>query len=111
MKISSQDYEHICVLTLSGDYTSDDVEQFKRIVSERRSAGVRDILLECSALEFVDSLGLESWLRLQELLGQGGGQVRLINPDETVRTILRMTRLNLAFESHPSVESAVKSLR
>lgn len=111
MKVSSQDYEHISVLTLSGDFTVDDLEQFKRVVADRRSAGVRDVLLDCENLEFIDSAGLESWLRVQEEIGAAGGQLRLVRPDDSVKTILALTRLDLAFESHPTVEAAVRSLR
>lgn len=111
MKISHQDYEHVTVLTVSGDYTEDDVDQFRRHVSERRRNGSQHVLLNCESLEFIDSSGLESWLRLQEDLGGAGGQLRLINPDETVQKILELTRLDLAFESHSTVEAAVRSLR
>ncbi len=111
MKLSHQDYEHISVLTISGDYTHDDLEQFSRSVNERRKAGVRHVLLDCANLDFVDSAGLESWLRIQEELGVESGQFRLINPDEIVRKILELTRLELAFESHSTVEEAVRSLR
>ena len=111
MKLSHQDYEHVTVLTLSGDYTADDTEHFRRAVGERRAAGVRDVLLDCENLEFIDSAGLESWLRLQESLGEAGGQVRLVRPDESVRRILQITGLDLAFETHLTIESAVRSLR
>lgn len=111
MKISHQDYEHVTVLTLSGDYTADDVEQFARSVNDRRTAGVRHVLLDCENLEFIDSAGLESWLRLQESLGEAGGQFRLVKPDDIIRKILSLTRLDLAFETFPSVENAVRSLR
>ena len=33
MKISYQEYEHVCVLTLSGECTSEDVEHFTRIAN------------------------------------------------------------------------------
>lgn len=111
MKVSFQDYEHICVLTLSGEFTHDDTDHFSRIVAERQAAGTRHFILDCGSLEFTDSAALESLLRLQERLGEAGGQLRLIKPDETVSTILRLTRLELALESHPSLELAVRSLR
>jgi anti-anti-sigma factor len=111
MKISHQDYEHVTVLTLSGDFTAEDVDHFNRVLSDRRAAGVKHVLLDCQALEFVDSAALESWLRAQEKLGEAGGQFRLVRPDETVTTILGLTRLNLAFEAHGTVEAAVRSLR
>lgn len=111
MKISCQDYESVTLLTMSGDYTSDDVTQFNRAVGERRQNGVRHVLIDCENLEFVDSAGLESWLLLQESLGGEGGQFRLVRPDDTVKKILNLTRLDLAFECHPTVESAVRSVR
>lgn len=111
MKLSYHEYEHICVLTLSGEYTAEDVDAFRRAAGDRMEAGARHILLDCEHLEFVDSAGLESWLRLRETLGQGNGQLRLIKPDENVSKILTLTRLHSAFESHPTLESAVRSVR
>lgn len=111
MKVSYQDYEHISVLTLSGEFTTDDVDQFRRVATERLSASAKHIVIDCEHLEFIDSKGLESWLRLQEQLGSQGGQLRLVGTDETVRTILRLTRLEPAMESHETLEHAVRSLR
>ena len=111
MKMSFQDYDFITVLTLSGEYTIDDTDQFARAVRERRKSGIRDVLIDCEHLEFIDSAGLESWIRLQEELGMEGGQFRLVNPEDTVKKILELTRLDLAFEAHAEVELAVKSLR
>lgn len=111
MKMSHQDYDHVSILTMSGEYSEEDVEQFRRVIGDRRQSGVRDIVIDCECLEFVDSAGLESWLRLQEDLGAAGGQLRLVKLDESVRKILELTRLDLAFEAHDSVEHAVRSLR
>jgi len=111
VKLSFHEYEHVCVLTVSGEYTDEDVEVFRRTVGERLDNGARHILLDCEHLEFIDSAGLESWLRLRELIGQTGGQVRLIKPDENVHTILKLTRLDRAFETHETLESAVRSVR
>lgn len=111
MKISYQDYGPVTVLTLSGEFTGEDAERFDRTVAERLSAGARDVILDCEHLEFVDSTGLERWLRLQERAAEGRGRVRLVSPDPTVEKILELTRLSGIFQSHDSVESAVKSLR
>jgi len=111
MKMSFTDYDHITVLTLSGEFTTEDTDQFQRGVQDRIKSGAKDVLVDCGYLEFVDSVGLENWLRLQEDLGMTGGQLRLVNPEESIKKILELTRLDLAFESHETVEEAVKSLR
>lgn len=111
MKLSYQDYETLTVVTLSGEFTHDDAPHFERVANERMAAGCRHLAIDCENLEFIDSRGLETLLRLQERMGAAGGQVRLVNPDDTVKNILRLTRLDLALETHQSLELAVRSMR
>jgi len=111
MKVSTQDHGHISVLTLSGEFTAEDVDHFQRVLAERTSAGAQHILLDCEHLEFVDSAGLEAWIRARDELGAENGQFRVIALDENVTKILEITRLSNAIEAHPSLESAVRSVR
>jgi len=111
MKVSHQNFEHIALMTLSGEFTADDVELFRRSTNERMSAGTRHIVLDFENVDFVDSAALEAMLRLQERLGPNGGQLRLIKLDSTVERILELTRLDLAFETQDTIELAVRSLR
>ncbi len=111
MKLSHQDYAHVTVLTLSGEFTAEDTERFTRAVSERFAAGVRDIVLDCEHLEFVDSAGLEAWLRARDQSAERRGQVRLVKLDSNVCKILEITRLERSFQAHDSLEDAVRSLR
>ncbi len=111
MKLSFQEYEHICVLTLSGEFTAEDSGLFTRVTGERLTAGARHMLLDCEHLEFVDSSGIEHWLRLSEQVGRSSGQVRLVGLSDNIKKILEMTRHDRSFESHNSVEAAVRSVR
>lgn len=111
MKLSFQEYGPILVMTLSGEFTVDDVGIFERTANERLGAGSRHIMIDCEHLEFVDSAGLESWLRVRDEAGQRSGQVRLINPDPSVVKILEITRMDKSFEALPSLEAAVRSVR
>jgi anti-anti-sigma factor len=49
------------------------------------------------------------WL-LDEVCDRSG-QLRLVRPDETVKKILQLTRLDRRFNIHQTVEAAAKSLR
>jgi len=111
MKVSAQDHGHISVLTISGEFTAEDIDQFQRIVAERTGAGALHILLDCEHLEFVDSAGLETWLRARDEITAAGGQFRLIALDDNVNKILEITRLSKAIETHDSLETAVRSVR
>jgi anti-sigma B factor antagonist len=111
MKLSYEDHQSISVLTLSGELTVDQSETFRRAVLDRFATGVRDVVLDLQHLSHVDSAGLESLLWLQDEVGDRSGQLRLVRPDETIRTVLHVTRLSRRFDTHESIESAAKSLR
>jgi anti-anti-sigma factor len=111
MKLSFQEFGPVVVFTMSGDFTVDDVPQFERTVEERIGEGAQHIMIDCEHLEFIDSAGLECWLDVQESAGRRGGQLRLINPDEGIATILRITRMDRSFESLSTLEAAVRSVR
>ena len=59
----------------------------------------------------IDSAGLEALLWLIDEVSEGGGQLRLVSPDDAVCKILEVTRLERRFNVHDSIESAAKSLR
>lgn len=111
MKLSYEDHGTITVLTLSGEFTADQGDHFRRMCLERLTGEVRDIVLNLQHLTSIDSAGLELLLWLHEKVGEHGGQVRIVNPDELVRKIFYLTRLIRRFNIHDSVEAAAKSLR
>ena len=111
MKLSYEDHGAITVLTISGELTADQADAFRRSVGDRFSAGARDVILNIEHMVLVDSAGLELMLWLLDEVAERGGQVRLVKPDDLVRKILELTRLDRRFNTHNTVESAGKSLR
>ena len=111
MKLNHENYDQISVFTVSGDFTSDDIDLMRKTVDERLDENIKDIVLDISEMEFVDSKGLEALLWLQEHCGEQLGQVRLVGASDNVSKILEITRLASRFDSHNDVESAMKSLR
>ena len=111
MKLSYEDHETISVLTVSGSLSVDHVDTFRRACHDRFAAGVSDVVIDMEYLTFIDSAWLELLLWLIEELTDRGGRLKIVRPDETVCTILRITRLEKRFDIHDSIESAAKSLR
>jgi len=111
MKVSYEEHGAVCVLTLSGNFTSDQVDQFVRTLDERITAGARHIVLDMAHVAIVDSAGLEAMLDLGDRLAASGNRMMVVNPDEAVRRIFEITRLEREFDLHETVESAARSLR
>ena len=111
MKIEQQIYDQLCVLTLKGELASEAVDVFKRAAQDRIDQKTRDFVLDCTAVDFIDSKGLETLIWLQEQCGERLGQIRLAALTENVQKILEMTRLATRLDRHPDLDTAIKSLR
>lgn len=129
MKLSYEDHDTITVLRVSGELTADQVDAFRRSCQDRISAGIRNIVLDMEHMTLIDSAGLEFLLWLAEEIGSpssgaaganpygsssygaSSGQLRLVKPDETVRKILYITRLDKRFDIFDTIEAAARSLR
>ena len=111
MKLSYEDHDTITVMTLSGDLTADQADTFRRACQDRFEANVRDVVLDLEHLTGIDSAGLELLLWLIDEVGTRRGHLKLVKPDDTIRQILRITRLDKRFDVDETVQAAAKSLR
>ncbi len=111
MRVKYEDHDKISIVSIEGDLTHDHVDSLRRTVAERISRGTRDFVLQVHGLTFVDSAGLETLLWLQEAAAEHLGQIRLVAPDENIRKILEITRLQHQFDTHEEVTDAIRSLR
>ena len=110
MRITHEQHDQATVIRLTGDFTVDAVEPFKRIVQEQLSRS-RDFILDFGHVEFIDSRGLETLLWLQDQAAEQLGQVCLIGASENVCTVLRVTRLESRFQVHEELRGALRSMR
>ncbi len=111
MNIKCEDYDHVTVVSVTGEFTSEATEQFRKQIDERLERKVRFFVVDLQQTSFVDSKGLETLVWVQEQCDERLGQVRLCNPDETCRKILQVTRLDGRFDIFADVTEAVKTMR
>lgn len=112
MKLKCEDHGDVTVMRIIGEFTGDESHHLEEAARQRfEQSQVRDIVIDCSALEFVDSRALETLIWLQDRCAEHLGQMRLAGLSDNMRTVLEMTRLAPRFECHEAVEPAVKSLR
>ena len=111
MQLSHENYGNVTALSLKGDFTADDTENFTRLVDDRLVHDVHDFVVDLEKAPFVDSAGLEALLDLRDKAQERLGMVKLAAADENVLKILQMTRLDKQFETHGDLIEAVKSFR
>jgi len=110
MKITSQQNDQYTLMSLKGELTADEVDDFRKKSLEQMNERTHDFVLEMSQVPFVDSQGLETLLWLQDQCIENLAQVRLAACPENVKTILTITRLAETLVACDDVDQAIQSL-
>ena len=112
MPIANQDYEKVCVLSVTGDFAGEEPALAQRLVSDGiADRQIVDYVVNMQDCPFVDSHGLETLLWIKRRCEELFGRVKLINVDENLRKILEMTRLEPRFECCRDLATALKTMR
>jgi anti-sigma B factor antagonist len=64
------------------------------------------VIIEMSALRFMDSAALQAILRARLALDEAGGRLALVNPTDTVARVLRLTEADRIVPVYASVADA-----
>ena len=106
MKIEVSRIKNIAVLNCSGSLDSDTVSGFKRTTQALVDEGTIRIIIDSGALTFVDSMGLGAMISLLRQVKQRGGDVRIANVTQDVKSIFEITRLHRIFDICKDVKDA-----
>ena len=109
MNITTEKHLAATVLCVSGDITTDDVNQFQRSVREEVDQFSTNVILDCTNMGLIDSVGLESLLWLSDELSKAGNKLRFASVPTSVVRVFELTRLNRVFNLHESIEQAARS--
>jgi anti-sigma B factor antagonist len=111
MNIKCEDYDHVTVLSVTGEFTAEATDSFRKEIDQRLQQKVRFFVIDLQQTTFLDSKALEALIWVQEQCDERMGTVRLCNPDDACRKILQITRLDARFDVFADVTEAVKTMR
>jgi anti-anti-sigma factor len=110
--IKIDEYNRVCVMTLSGDLSGPDaVDLREKVTTLIDQKQIVDFVFDFEKSGFVDSEGLEALLWVKQKSEELFGQTKLANLDENCRKILEMTRLEHRFECHSDLPAALRTMR
>ena len=112
MPVKSDQYEQICVITITGDLAGENNGAARKAVEEHiDQKQIVDFVLDLEKTDFIDSDGLETLLWIKRRCEDLFGQVKLANLAENCHKILEITRLGSRFECHAGLPAALKTMR
>ena len=110
MKINDRNNEGITVLELKGNIMGGEDETiFYQKLHELIEQDRKRIVLDLSRVEWINSRGLGILISGLSTMRNSGGDLKLAGLADKVKSLLTMTRLITAFDSHETVDDAIKS--
>ncbi|MBL8251796.1 MAG: STAS domain-containing protein [Candidatus Competibacter sp.] len=111
MVVTHRTVEGIDVIALSGRLMMADVPQVRQRLLEVVEKGGGKLVLDLAEVGFMDSSGLSVLVSVFKAARLKGGEVVLLRPNPTVRSLIELTRLQQIFSIFDEEAAALARLR
>lgn len=109
MNLSFEGHDDVVVVRLlSSRFEAESSDEFRKRMTEHIAAGIQHYVLDLSAVKFMDSGALGAVLSIVKAL-PSTGDLRLAAVNESVLTVLRLTRIDKVLSIFDEVEDAIRS--
>ncbi|MFG3105107.1 STAS domain-containing protein [Streptomyces sp. NPDC048182] len=106
LSVVSTTTDGIRVLTVAGEIDYQSGVALQRALDAPGDAPAR-VVLDLHQVTFMDSSGINLFLRAYNALTAAGGWLRLAAPTDSVRRTLRLVGLDTVIDCHPDLEQAL----
>lgn len=110
MNFAQEIKSNALILRISGDLIGEDAgTQLVGAVNDAVGHEVLTCIIDISGLRYINSSGIGVLITILTKFRNKGGEVYLMNPSESVKKLLAITKLNAIFQVIQSVEEVIKS--
>jgi anti-sigma B factor antagonist len=99
----------ITVLDVEGQLIVGNRQELKQRVLDELESGERKFLIDFDRTGYIDSSGLGVLVSLSKKIREQGGELRLANLNEDLRTLFELTKLDTLFQIADSRDQALTS--
>jgi anti-sigma B factor antagonist len=101
----------VLILSADGGLNADTAAEFVRQLEALIDGGVKQIIVDCTRLEYISSYGVGVLVRLHNRLAKQGGDVKIAAARSMVLQALTIMRMGKVFEIYPDVNQARLAFR
>lgn len=101
----------VLILTADGALDSHVSSAFADDLQRVIDGGARKLVIDCSRLGYVSSIGIAALIRLYKKVVERGGHVKLVGVQGPLARLLEITRLDQVFRTYPALEDALRAFR
>ena len=99
----------VSLVDVSGRLTSFETGALRDSISRLLKQGQKDIVLNLSGLQYLDSSGIGELARVYVSVVKQSGQMKVIGLSSKIEEVLKITHLYQVFPEFPDEEAALKS--
>jgi len=92
MNVSNND--GLITITLNGDLTSENLNDFRAIVQDELKAGNKSFCIDFTGAAIIDSMGIGCLVATYNSLRQKDGTIQLSNVPENLKDVFQVMRLD-----------------
>lgn len=112
MKYTSEINKDVFVINMSGDLIGEDNGfALLELVNDTISQNIVKCIIDISELRYINSSGIGVLITVLTKFRNKGGELYLVNPSESVKKLLIITKLNAIFSVTDTKESANEKLK
>lgn len=109
MSFAMKKQDDITVVDVEGQLIVGNRQELKQKVLDELERGERKFLIDFSGTGYIDSSGLGVLVSLSKKIREQGGELRLANLNEDLKTLFELTKLDTLFQISDTRERALES--
>jgi anti-sigma B factor antagonist len=110
MGFQVEKFNDVLVVDVEGQLIVGNRQELKQKVLEELENGERKFVVDFEKTGYIDSSGLGVLVSLSKKVREQGGELRLANLNEDLKTLFELTKLDTLFHIADSREAALKDL-
>ena len=110
MSFAIKKQAEVCIVDVEGQLIVGNRQELKQKVLDEIERGERKFLVDFSQTGYIDSSGLGVLVSLSKKIRESGGELRLANLNDDLRTLFELTKLDTLFQISENRDEALKSL-
>ena len=95
------------IIAVTGEIHVTTAPEFSQRLNDAIADGVRDVVIDMSGVEFIDSTGLSVLLNGLRRVTRNDGHLSLVISNPTVLRLFEITKLDSTFDIQPTREAAM----
>lgn len=100
----------VCIVDVEGQLIVGNRQELKQKVLDEIERGERKFLVDFSQTGYIDSSGLGVLVSLSKKIREAGGELRLANLNDDLKTLFELTKLDTLFHIASTRDEALKNL-